>query len=68
MSRLKAFRIPLAGGFLEDETPQDSQSMILRPCELLTSILVPVFAFYLFDCVGGLDMNRYSCMSSMRSN
>jgi len=53
----RAFRIPLAGGFLEDEAPQDSQSKILPPCDLLTSILVPVIAFCLFDCVLDISTN-----------
>ena len=65
----RAFRISLAGGFLEHELRQDSQSAILRPCELLTSVLVPVIAFCLFDCVGGIGFEpTTSCMSSMRSN
>ncbi len=53
-----AFRIPLAGGFLEDEFPQDSQSTVRRPCELLTSILVPVVAFYLLDWVNGIRIPK----------
>ncbi|TDI85204.1 MAG: hypothetical protein E2O74_03790 [Chloroflexi bacterium] len=52
-----AFRIPLAGGFLEQKLPQDSQSTVLRPCELLTSILVPVIAFCVLNCVLDISTN-----------